>query len=161
MSAPRRAVPSHCDRAPSAARAATQPRRTRPERGFALVPALFLIVVLAALAVVAIRVGTAQQQAVTLALEEARALAAAQAGIEWGAYESLNAGSCSPSTTLSLSEAALAGFTVVVTCSAQTFANGAATATSFVLQATATTGTYGQPGYVKRVMSGTYTNATS
>ncbi|HME40752.1 MAG TPA: hypothetical protein VKG63_17490 [Steroidobacteraceae bacterium] len=130
----------------------------RPGRGFALIPALFLIVVLGAIAVVAIRVGIGQQQAVTMALEEARALAAAQAGIEWGAYQSVN-GSCAASTTLALSEAALNGFTVVVTCAATTFANGAATSTSYVLKSTATTGTYGQPGYVHRAISGTYTNA--
>jgi len=128
--------------------------------GFALVPALFLIVVLGALAVVAIRVGTGQQQAVTMSLEESRALAAAQAGIEWGAYQSLN-GSCPASTTLSLTEASLNGFTVIVTCAATTFANGAATGSSYVLTSSASIGTYGQPGYVKRTMSGTYTNATS
>ena len=127
-------------------------------RGFALIPALFLIVVLGALGVIAIRVGTSQQQAVTMALQEARALAAAQAGIEWGAYQSVN-GSCAASTTLALSEAALNGFTVVVSCTATTFANGAATSSSYVLKSTATTGTYGQAGYVHRAVSGTYTNA--
>jgi MSHA biogenesis protein MshP len=129
-------------------------------RGFALVPALFLIVVLGALAVIAVRVGTGQQQAVTMSLEEARALAAAQAGIEWGAYQSIDAGACAASTTLNLTEAALAGFTVTVTCSASTFANGAASANSYVLKATAVIGTYGQPGYVRRVVSGTYSSAT-
>ncbi len=129
-------------------------------RGFALVPALFLIVVLGALAVIAVRVGTGQQQAVTMSLEEARALAAAQAGIEWGAYQSINAGVCAASTTLNLTEASLAGFTVTVTCTASTFANGAATANSYVLKATAVIGTYGQPGYVRRVVSGTYSSAT-
>ena len=64
------------------------------------------------------------------------------------------------STTLSLTEASLNGFTVTVTCSATTFANGAATGHSYVLKSTATIGIYGQPGYVRRVMSGTYTNAT-
>lgn len=107
---------------------------------------------------VAIRVGTGQQQAVTMALEEARALAAAQAGIEWGAYQT-SGGSCAASTALSLTEAALNGFTVIVTCAATTFANGSSTSTSYVLRSTATTGTYGQPGYVHRVVSGTYTNA--
>jgi MSHA biogenesis protein MshP len=130
----------------------------RPRRGFALIPALFLIVVLGALGVAAIRIGTGQQQAVTMALEEARALAAAQAGIEWGAYQSVNGG-CAASTTLGLTEAALNGFSVVVTCAATTFTNGTATSTSYVLKSTATTGTYGQPGYVRRVVSGTYTNA--
>jgi MSHA biogenesis protein MshP len=129
-------------------------------RGFALIPALFLIVVLGALAVVVVRVGTGQQQAVIMSLEEARALAAAQAGIEWGAYESLNGGICAASTMLNLSEASLNGFTVIVTCSATQFANGAAIGNSYVLKSTASSGTYGQPGYVRRVVSGTYTNAT-
>jgi MSHA biogenesis protein MshP len=129
-------------------------------RGFALVPALFLIVVLGALAVIAVRVGTGQQQAVTMSLEESRALAAAQAGIEWGAYQSLDAGSCAPSTTLALTEASLSGFTVTVTCIAAPFANGAATASSYVLKSTAVIGTYGQPGYVRRVVSGTFSSAT-
>jgi MSHA biogenesis protein MshP len=127
--------------------------------GFALIPALFLIVVLGALAVVAIRVGTAQQQAVTMSLMQARALSAAQTGIEWGAYKALS-GSCVASTTLSLTEAALNGFSVIVTCAAVTFSTGAATNTSYVLNSAATSGLYGQPGYVRRVVSGTYTNAS-
>jgi MSHA biogenesis protein MshP len=130
----------------------------RRPRGFALIPALFLIVVLGALGVIAIRVGTGQQQAVIMSLQEARALAAAQAGIEWGAYQTAG-GSCAASTTLNLTEAALNGFTVIVTCTATTFANGSATSSSDVLRSTATSGSYGQPGYVHRVVSGTYTNA--
>jgi MSHA biogenesis protein MshP len=129
------------------------------QQGFALIPALFLIVVLGALALVAVRVGSGQQQTVIMALQETRALSAAQAGIEWGAYQSEN-GSCAASTTLSLNEAALNGFTVMVTCAATTFTNGTAISTSYVLKSTATTGTYGQPGYVHRAVSGTYTNAT-
>lgn len=144
----------------AAARARFAPGRPRAPRGFALVPALFLIVVLGALAVIAVRVGMGQQQAVTMSLEESRALAAAQAGIEWGAYESLSAGSCAASTTLNLTEAALNGFTVTVTCAAATFSNGAASATSYVLKSTAVIGTYGQPGYVRRVVSGTFSSAT-
>jgi MSHA biogenesis protein MshP len=131
----------------------------RQMSGFALIPALFLIVVLGALAVVAIRVGTGQQQAVTMSLLQARALSAAQTGIEWGAYRALS-GSCVASTTLTLTEAALNGFSVIVTCAAVTFSTGAATNTSYVLNSAATAGLYGQPGYVRRVVSGTYTNAT-
>jgi MSHA biogenesis protein MshP len=127
--------------------------------GFALVPALFLIVVLGALALVAIRVGNGQAHAVTMALQEARALAAARAGIEWGAYRALNGG-CAASTSLSLTEASLNGFTVIVTCAATTFTTGAATNSSYVVSAAATTGTYGQPSYVRRVVSGTFTDAT-
>jgi MSHA biogenesis protein MshP len=134
-------------------------RKCRLHQGFALIPALFLIVVLGALALVAIRVGSGQQQTVIMGLQEQRALAAAQSGIEWGAYQSEN-GSCAASTTLNLTEAALSGFTVTVTCSATTFVNGAASSTAYVLKSTATTGSYGQPGYVQRVVSGTFTSAT-
>ena len=135
--------------------------------GFALIPALFLIVVLGALVVVAIRVGTGQQQAVTMSLMQARALSAAQTGIEWGAYEALGGGCivsgtciCVASTTLTLTEAALNGFSVIVTCAAVTFSTGAATLNkSYVLNSAATSGLYGQPGYVRRIVSGTYTDA--
>jgi MSHA biogenesis protein MshP len=138
-------------------------------RGFALVPALFLLVVLGTLAVVAVRVGTGQQHAVTVDLLQVRALAAANAGIEWGASRALCAGSlpcavggsCAATTTLNLTEASLNGFSVVVTCTDTAFANGAATNNSYVINATATYGTYGQPSYVRRVVSATFTDATS
>ena len=129
-------------------------------RGFALVPALFLLVVLGALALVAVRVGTGQQHAVTMDLLQSRALAAAGAGIEWGAYSALN-GSCAASTTLNLTEASLNGYSVVVTCVGTAFANGAATNTSYVIKAAASFGSYGQPSYVHRVVSATFTDATS
>jgi MSHA biogenesis protein MshP len=135
--------------------------------GFALIPALFLIVVLGALAAVAIRVGIGQQQAVTMSLLQARALSAAQTGIEWGAYEAIGGGcvpgstcKCAASTALTLTEAALKGFSVIVTCAAVTFSTvPAPTNISYVLNSAATLGLYGQPGYVRRVVSGTYTNA--
>jgi MSHA biogenesis protein MshP len=131
------------------------------EAGFALVPALFLLVVLAALGLVAVRVGSGAQQAVTANLLQARALAAANAGIEWGAYSALNNLGCASSTTLTLTEAALNGFSVVVTCTATGFAYGSGTSVAYAIKATASQGSYGQPNYVERVVSGTFTNATS
>lgn len=129
------------------------------QRGFALVPAIFLVVVLAALGAVAIRVGSGQEQAVTMNLLQARALAAANSGIEWGAFSALNGSNCAPSTTLSLSEGALNGFAVVVTCSQMPI--GTSGANSYVINATATSGTYGMPSYVRRVVSATFSSATS
>jgi MSHA biogenesis protein MshP len=126
-------------------------------RGFALVPALFLLVVLGTLAVVAVRVGTGQQHAVTIDLLQTRALAAANAGIEWGAYRAFH-GSCAATTTLNLTEASLNGFSVVVTC---TDTAPTPPPSSYVIKATATYGTYGQPSYVRRVVSATFTDATS
>jgi len=129
--------------------------------GFALVPALFLVVVLSALGVVAVRLGSGQQQTVTMGLVQARALAAARAGIEWGAYQALTnpLRSCAPSTTLNLTEASMNGFAVVVTCSSTSFPSSSGNSNSYSLLATATSGTYGQPGYVRRVVSSTFTDA--
>ena len=133
---------------------------TTRARGFALVPALFLIVVLAALGAAAIRIGNGEQQTVTMALQQVRALAAARAGIEWGAYNALVNHSCAASTTLNLSEAALVGFTVAITCSSTSFTSNAVTRYAYVLVANSSSGTYGQPGYVHRVVSSTFTDAT-
>ena len=130
--------------------------RTGRSQGFALVPAIFVLVVLALLAVAATRISTRQSHTVVMALEEARALAAARSGVEWGTWQALN-GSCSAGT-LNLSEAALAGFTVAVTCSSGTYVEGSSTFNSYTVRATATLGTYGTPGYVRRIVSSTFTN---
>jgi MSHA biogenesis protein MshP len=126
--------------------------------GFALVPTLFLIVVVAALSAVALKVGIGQEQTVSMALQQARALAAARAGIDWGAYTALN-GTCA-GTTLNLTEGALAGFTVVVTCTATPYTDGSNNYQSYSISAAATLGSYGTSGFVQRVVRATFTNAT-
>jgi MSHA biogenesis protein MshP len=126
--------------------------------GFALVPALFLIVIIGLLAAVGLRLALGQEQTVTMALQQARALAAARAGIDWGAYSALN-GTCA-GTTLNLTEASLAGFTVAVTCSATPYTDGSTTYQSYSIGASASYGTYGKPDYVQRVVHATFTNAT-
>jgi MSHA biogenesis protein MshP len=133
-------------------------RARRQVAGIALVPALFLLVVVAALAAAALRISMAQQQTVLVAMQEARALAAARAGIDWGAYTALN-GTCA-GTTLNLSEAALAGYTVVVTCAATAFTDGSNNYQSYSISATASIGTYGSSDFVQRTVRSTFTNAT-
>jgi len=128
--------------------------------GFALVSALFLIVVLALLTAVAVRIGTAQQQTVSSALGEVRALAAAQSGIDWGAYTALTNGTCSGSTTLNLTEGALNGYTVTVACTATGFTENNLPYQSYTIVASATFGSYGTPDFVQRVVRATFTSAT-
>lgn len=124
-------------------------RNTRcAARGFALVPAIFLIVVLSVMAAWAVRLNVQQQQTVSLAVLGSRALAAANAGVEWGAWRALN-GTCA-SGSLALGETTLAGFTVAVTCTSTSLAEGATTVRSYVLESTATSGTYGTADYVRR-----------
>ncbi len=66
------------------------------QRGFALVAAIFLIVVLASLGVFIVRISGVQQHTVNIALLGARAFEAAVAGMEWGAFQALDSGACTP-----------------------------------------------------------------
>ena len=71
-------------------------------RGFVLMLAIFLIVTLAAIGIYLVTVSTGQGQAVAQDVAGQRAYQAARAGVEWGAYQRLRNSSCSPSTSLPL-----------------------------------------------------------
>ncbi|HUY03850.1 MAG TPA: hypothetical protein VMV33_11235 [Rhodocyclaceae bacterium] len=91
--------------------------------GFALVAAIFLLVVLAALGAFIVTVSTSQQMSSALDVQGERAYQAARSGIEWGVYQvTRNSAACSPATTTSFTFPAtattLAAFTVTVQCSA-------------------------------------------
>ena len=130
----------------------------RRQSGFSLVAAIFLIVVLAALGAFAVQVAMTQYQGSNLELLEARAQAAAEAGIEYQANLALQRvpASCLASNTLNLraTAGALAGFVVQVTCTSTTHQiyTGATptTYTVYALTATASNGTYGTQDYVMR-----------
>ena len=127
------------------------------QRGFSLVSAIFLLVVIAALGTFAVTLSTTQHQSAALDVMGARAYQAARAGVEWGAYQVLPASGAAFATacrsgptasTVSLTNT-LAGFNVNVECSATSHGGGAATLWVYSLTSTATQGT---PGYVERQM---------
>ena len=96
---------------------------TFPDRrgvhGFSTVAAVFLVVVLALLGAAVVTVFGLQQTASSLDLQGARALRAAQAGIEWGMYQVLvtQGGSACPASSQNLSfGGTLSAFTVTVEC---------------------------------------------
>lgn len=90
------------------------------ERGFAIVTAIFLIVILSALAAFAVSMFRVQQAGASLDLMGARAFQAAQAGIDWGAWQVLqNSGACAAVTPLVGLPGVLGEFTVTVTCVVQ------------------------------------------
>ncbi len=107
-------------------------RGSRAQRGFSIVTAIFLIVVLAALGAFIISVTGVQQASQALDIQGVRAYQAARAGIEWGAYQvldpnnTLNPATCSPvvvmpacppsPTNLPALAGSLSPFTVTVTC---------------------------------------------
>lgn len=94
----------------------------RPAKGFAIVSAIFILVVLAVLGAFMVNVSTNQQIGSALDVQGVRAYQAARAGIEWGLYEQIHNGTCTASTNL-----ALPAFTVTVTCASTVDANNGPT----------------------------------
>ena len=124
------------------------------QRGAALLTALFLIVTIASLGAVAVQLSTTQRQTSNFGTLGDRAWAAAQAGIEWGAYQALTANACGAggiNATIALAEDALNGFTVQVRCTPPQAQNDCATPYNvYDITAFAQRGVFGQPEYVSR-----------
>lgn len=127
----------------------------RRQRGFALVAAIFLLVVLAAGALVLVRVVAAQQGTVALSLQQARAYHAARSGIAWATARVFDLGDCPPATTLSLTEGGLTGFDVDVTCTATQHVEAGETIPVYRLEAVSRYGVPGAPGHVRRRIGAT------
>lgn len=138
--------------------------RNKMQRGFSLVSAIFLLVVIAALGTFAVTLSTTQQQSAALDVQGARAYQAARAGIEWGAYQVLQnpagayATACQPGPTapdLAPLPGTLAGFTVNVACSSFPYTEAGSPVRIYQLTSRATlTGVVaGTPNYVEREMS--------
>ncbi len=84
------------------------------QRGFAIVSAIFLVVILAALGGFIATVSTSQQIGSALDVMGARAYQAARAGTEWGLYRAIKDSSCVASTDIG----AIDSMSVTVTCTA-------------------------------------------
>jgi MSHA biogenesis protein MshP len=68
------------------------PQTRMPERGFSLISAIFLLVVIAALAAFSVTLSTTQQQSAALDALGGRAYQAARAGMEWGTFQITQSG---------------------------------------------------------------------
>jgi MSHA biogenesis protein MshP len=124
-------------------------RTVRRERGFALIGALFLLVVLAAFGAFAVRISMTQRHASTLELQELRAQAALQAGIEYAAARLTPGGLCN--RVQNIPAAGLPGnFTVTFTNCVRQGYNGNTVFVYTFSEIAATSGVYGTPEYVRR-----------
>jgi MSHA biogenesis protein MshP len=112
----------------------------------ALIAALFLTIVIAALGVFAMRIGTDQQQAATLSLLGFRASAAARSGLEFGSNRAFN-GICGVDTLV------IGNFTVTVRCSVTSHDLAGVSYSVHDLAATAAQGVYGSPDFVRRTLT--------
>lgn len=124
----------------------------RPERGFALVAALFVMVIVAVVVVTMSRLSITQNASLDLSIQQARAYQAARAGLEWGLHqlmaESNTTGVC-PAGNVSLVGSGLSEFSVSLVCvklpcaaatCAQTYTEGIRTFNLYRLTATAHNG---------------------
>ena len=134
-------------------------RDDRPLRaaGFALPSAIFLLVILAALAAFLINISTTQSMTSAQDIQGARAHHAARAGVEWGLYQVLvpAAAACAGATTL---PAQIEGFTVTVTCAVNgPYSEGGQSFSLYRLTATARSPglSAGALAYVERQVSAT------
>lgn len=133
------------------------------QRGFSLVSAIFLLVVIAALGTFAVTLSTTQQQGAALDVLGARAYQAARAGIEWGAYQVISnpaaincpVGGASNPVAMPAAPSTLVVFAVVdVSCwSYVPVSEAASTITMYRLISTATRGTVATSDYVERQMA--------
>jgi MSHA biogenesis protein MshP len=136
------------------------------ERGFAIPAAVFIIVVFAVLGAAMVTMTTVSNEETALDVQQAKALRAAQAGLEWGFYQAVT-GSCTSTGEVSLDAPTLSGFTVSVTCTAIPVNEaGSPTLTQVTAVACNTPGptspkcpgTPSSAAYVERTMTGIVSN---
>lgn len=132
------------------------PLTMRASRGFGLVAAMFLMIVVSLVIIAMSRLASVQHGSNALAIQQARAYQAARAGLEWGISQSANAGLCA-SGSLSLAGSGLGEFTVGVVCVASSYTDADGTPIQiFRFTATAQNGTPGQrPDYAYRQLIAT------
>lgn len=120
----------------------------RAQRGFAIIAAIFLLVVMAALGGFMLTISGTQQINSVQDMQGTRAYWAAKAGIQWAATRIRTTTACAAATFV------LDGFSVAVTCTSHVYTEGAAAKTIYWVESTATTttGIVGGIGYAERAV---------
>lgn len=120
--------------------------------GFALVSALFLIVVLSALGAYLVNVVAVQHATPALRVQSARAEAAARSAMGWAVRRALDHGDCpaSGSWSFGAADGALNGFRIRLRCSRSEHDLGGAITPYYVIDVSAESGDYGSADFVAR-----------
>lgn len=122
-------------------------------RGFAAISAVFLLVVLAALGAFMLTFSNTQQLTSAQDVQGTRAYWAARAGLEWG-IGSVNLSAVCPTSPTTLAQTFDGGFTVVVTCTRQTFVEAGVNVNIFQFSSLASSaGAPGSVGFIERSLS--------
>lgn len=136
------------------------------QRGFSLVSAIFLLVILSALGVFMLSISTMQQTTSTQDMQGSLAYQAAKAGLEWGAYQVMNPENINPPaggvvryacagspTVLPAFTGSLSRFTVTVACTFADFDEGGNKLRVYQIISTAKLGVVGQTNYIERQLT--------
>ena len=131
------------------------------QRGFSLITAIFLLVVVATVGTFMVTIGSTQRQTSVLSVLSSRALYAADSGMEWAIATVLSPPKvCFTSpTTFTLSGGAADGYSVTNTCAASSYTEGANTYNVFSLSTTASHGSVGSADYIRRSVRSSVTTA--
>jgi len=114
------------------------------QKGFTLIQAVFILVVLGLLGMVMVRLIGVQSSTGVMALQGARAYHAARSGLEWGAARAVAGQSCVGSLMIENIE-------VDVTCTSESFTEGSVGPYSiYHIESVAEYGNYGSADYVSR-----------
>lgn len=112
-------------------------------RGFGLVAAMFVMIVMSMVVIAMSRLSTTQHGSNSLAIQQARAYQAARAGLEWGISRTYKTTSCATGSP-SLAGSALAEYSVSVACTANSYTDNEGNPVQiFRLTATAQNGSPG------------------
>ncbi len=125
-------------------RCAQRPPAINGQRGFGLVAALFLIIVIAGVVAAMARMAVSQSATISLALQQARAYQAARAGLDWGISRAV--ASDTPMCE-SLSFFQVDGYSIRVECAQTSALDGGRTVTFYALISTAEYSVLGNPDY--------------
>ncbi len=127
----------------------------RSEKGFTLVAAIFLLVVVAGLVAYFVNLRVVQSVTLVYGTRGALAMEAARSGIEWAAFVSLRDSACPlpADSSFTPSDAELDDFTITVSCSQSSHQEGGTVINVFRIESTASAGSYGTLDYVQRSIS--------
>lgn len=139
-------------------------RQPRAESGFVLPTAIFLLVVLAALASYMVSLSRTSHISSALDIQGARAYQAARAGIEWAAWQVVDpqnpppspAPPCPASPTALTLTGTLSAFAVSVSCVRTQETDGADTIVIYQITSTASTGLADEVDFVQRQIQASF-----
>jgi MSHA biogenesis protein MshP len=120
----------------------------RQHRGFALIGALFVLVVLAALGAFAVRINMTQQHHADLELQQLRAAAALTSGVDYAATRLLAGASCA---NLMAENLTVSGYAVTfIPCGNVPYLVNGVNVDVYTVTVTSSRGVYGTPEFVAR-----------